>query len=374
MHLLVIRFSALGDVAMTVPVLDTIARKRPDLRITVLSRPFVRPLFAGMPQNVSFMGADLKSEFRGVWGIWKLFRHLRNLHIDCIVDLHDVLRTKLLRSLFLFSGTSVASIHKGRKEKRGLVDSKGKRPLSPLASSFERYADTFLRAGIPEAALPEVTHCRGKGCFHSIFGEGKGSITDFSDVVGERDNRYWIGIAPFAAHAGKILPAETIGHVIAHFASRTDCHLFLFGGGEHEKAQMEYWSKEFNNVTSMAGKLKLNGELALMSHLDVMVSMDSANMHLASLVGTPVVSVWGATHPAAGFMGWGQDETHAVQMPLACRPCSIYGNLPCKLNDYACLRTINAEQVIEKINTILSSKGKHENNSQSRIQESRVLY
>lgn len=357
MHLLVIRFSALGDVAMTIPVLDTIARKRPDLRITVLSRPFVRPLFAGMPQNVTFMGADLKNEFKGVWGVWKLFRHLKKLHIDCVVDLHDVLRTKLLRFLFLLSGTSVASIYKGRKEKRSLVNNKGKRPLSPLASAFERYANTFLRADISEAALPEVAHCQKSGCFHSIFGESKGNTTAFRNAVGEPDGRHWIGIAPFAAHAGKILPAETIGHVITHFASRTDCRLFLFGGGEREKAQMDSWSKGLNNVTSMAGKLKLDGELALMSHLDVMVSMDSANMHLASLVGTPVVSVWGSTHPAAGFMGWGQDEAHAVQMPLACRPCSIYGNLPCKRNDYACLRTINAEQIIEKINLILSSKG-----------------
>ena len=86
-----------------------------------------------------------------------------------------------------------------------------------------------------------------------------------------------------------------------------------------------------------------------MSYIDVMVSMDSANMHLASLVGTTVVSVWGATHPYAGFMGWNQKEENAVQVTLPCRPCSIFGNKPCRRGDYACLRQIEPSDIIQKI-------------------------
>lgn len=360
MHLLVIRFSALGDVAMTVPVIDTIARKRPDLRITVLSRPFVRPLFSNMPQNVTFLGVDLKSEFKGTWGIWKLFRHLRALHIDRIVDLHDVLRTKALRFLFTLCGTPAAHIHKGRAEKRRLVSRKDGEAIHPLPSSFERYADVFRRSGISEASLPEVSDSTYSGCFHSIYGPDKGNVQLFSNITGLPDGKHWIGIAPFAAHAGKILPPQTMGRVITNLAARPDCRLFLFGGGASERAQMERWSEGLNNVMPMAGKLKLDEELALMSHLDVMVSMDSANMHLASLVGTPVISVWGATHPAAGFMGWGQDEVLAVQTDSTCRPCSIYGNRPCKRNDYVCLNAISAEQITEKIYQIIRRTYHHE--------------
>ena len=205
--------------------------------------------------------------------------------------------------------------------------------------------------------LPEVFHGLTAGSFRSVYGNGKGDIKSFCHIVGAPNDQHWIGIAPFAAHVGKILPAETIGQVITHLAARTDYRIFLFGGGEREKALMEHWSQGLDNVTSMAGKLKLDGELALMSHLDLMVSMDSANMHLASLVGIPVISIWGATHPAAGFMGWGQEEEHTIQVPLACRPCSIYGNRPCKRGDYACLHSIRAEQIIEKIDMVLSSKG-----------------
>lgn len=357
MHLLVIRFSALGDVAMTVPVIDTIARKRPDLHITVLSRPFASPLFASMPPNVSFVGADLKKEYKGLKGLCRLFVRLRKKRIDRVIDLHDVLRTKLLRCLFTLSGTPSTHIRKGRKEKKRLVKGGGNKGLETLPSSFERYATAFYQAGITEAMLPEVFHGLTAGSFRSVYGNGKGDVKSFCHIVGVPNNQHWIGIAPFAAHVGKIIPAETISQVISHLAARTDYRIFLFGGGDREEALMEHWSQGLNNVTSMAGKLKLDGELALMSHLDLMVSMDSANMHLASLVGIPVISIWGATHPAAGFMGWGQKEGHAIQVPLACRPCSIYGNRPCKRGDYACLHSIRAEQIIEKIDMVLSSKG-----------------
>jgi ADP-heptose:LPS heptosyltransferase len=93
-----------------------------------------------------------------------------------------------------------------------------------------------------------------------------------------------------------------------------------------------------------------------MSHLDVMLSMDSANMHLASLTATPVVSVWGATHPYAGFMGWNQDPENVIQVSLECRPCSIYGQKPCMRGDYACLNNIAPETIVERINKILSKK------------------
>ena len=96
-------------------------------------------------------------------------------------------------------------------------------------------------------------------------------------------------------------------------------------------------------------------ELIIMSHLDVMLSMDSANMHLASLTATPVVSVWGATHPYAGFMGFRQKEENAVQIDLECRPCSIFGQKPCQRGDYACMNNIPPERITERIISIINN-------------------
>ena len=82
---------------------------------------------------------------------------------------------------------------------------------------------------------------------------------------------------------------------------------------------------------------------------ELWVSMDSANMHLASLVGTRVVSIWGGTHPYAGFLGWNQKAENCIQLDMPCRPCSVYGNKSCLRSDYACLNGIAPNQILEKL-------------------------
>lgn len=344
MKLLVIRLSALGDVAMTVPVIATLARQYPNLEITVISRPFVSPLFEQMPANVHFRGVDVNS-YKGFRGLFRLFRELkREGNYDAIADLHDVLRSKILRILFMLSKAKVAHINKGRKEKKALINRRHK-IMKQLPSSFVRYETVFRTLGYPV-----------KTDFHSIFGEEKGDSSLFQSVTGSpEDGKYWIGIAPFAAHKGKTLPDNTIIELIRDLSTHNNWRIFLFGGGRRESGLLEQWAKISPNVQSLAGKLKLSEELALMSHLDVMVSMDSANMHLASLTGTPVISIWGATHPFAGFMGWKQSTDNAIQMDLPCRPCSIFGNKPCLRKDYACLTSITPDVIVRHIKHIINA-------------------
>lgn len=342
MKLLALRFSAFGDVAMTVPVLTALANQYPQLEITVLSRPFMQPLFAGAPSNIHFKGVNV-NEYKGMVGLLQLFRELKKENYDAIADLHDVLRSKVLRTLFFISGAKVAHIDKGRKEKKALVRPRHK-VLKQLPSSFTRYEEVFEKLGYPI-----------KTVFRSIFGKEKGDFSLFQSVTGAADGKHWIGIAPFAAHKGKMLPEATVTGLIQELATYSNWRIFLFGGGKAEKDLLECWAENYPNVQSLAGKLKLNEELALISHLDVMVSMDSANMHLASLTGIPVVSVWGATHPFAGFMGWGQSIDNAVQIDLPCRPCSIFGNKPCLRKDYACLTNITPEMIARHIKHIINA-------------------
>lgn len=337
MRLLVVRFSALGDVAMTVPVLHSLARRYPQLHITVVSRPFVEPLFASLPSNVRFRGVDVKC-YPGLVGLWRLFRELRREGVDAVADLHDVLRTQVLRTLFRLAGKRTASIDKGRSDRRALVRQGARRMLRQLPTSFNRYEAVFARLGYPVQTD-----------FRSIYPSGRGEVTLFQQVTGSPDGKRWIGLAPFAAHRGKMLPAATVEVLVSRLAGQPGIRLFLFGGGPREREVLECLSAAHVNVQSVAGRIKLDGELALMSHLDVMLSMDSANMHLASLVGTRVVSVWGATHPFAGFLGWGQRQADSVQLAMPCRPCSIFGNKPCLRGDYACLTGISVEQLVERV-------------------------
>lgn len=341
MKLLVIRFSALGDVAMTIPVIYSLANRYPDLNITVLSKQFVSPLFTNCPKNVRFYGIDLNL-YKGINGLFRLFRELKKEQFDAVADLHNVLRSMILRIFFKLDGTKTAYIDKGRAEKKVLTRSNHK-ILKQLRTSFERYANVFKALGYPFEME-----------FDSIYKE-KGDVNLFKSIANLDKKNHWIGFAPFAAHKGKVLPIETVKLLIDKLAANPKNQIFLFGGGEKEKIQLEILAGDSEQVTAVAGKLKMNGELALMSYLDVLVSMDSANMHLASLVGTPVISIWGATHPYAGFMGWNQKQENAVQIDLPCRPCSIFGNKPCHRKDYACLYKIQTDTILQKINHIIES-------------------
>ena len=342
-RILVIRFSAIGDVAMTVPAVYSLATQYPQHEITVLSRKNMESLFQGLPSNVHFIGADLAGEHKSLSGLGKLFSLLKNRHFDYVADLHNVLRTKYICLRFILLSIPTAAICKGRGGKHKLVRRYHK-VFEKQDSSFERYADVFKKLGFPIALA-----------FTSIYGNSKGDFSQIESVVGTKASQKWIGIAPFAKHKGKIYPLVLQEKVVAHFATNPKVRVFLFGGGEEEQAVLDRWATKYPTVTSMIGKLKMDTELNLISHLDVMLTMDSANMHFASLVNTPAVSIWGATHPYAGFMGWGQLTANAIQADLSCRPCSVFGQKPCFRGDYACLYGITPEQVIAKIEKVTLS-------------------
>ncbi len=340
-HILVIRFSSIGDVAMTVPVVYSLAAQYPHCHVTVLSRNTLAQLFERMPDNVSFRGVDLEGKHKGLWEMECLYRELKKEKFDAVADFHDVLRSKYLRWRFQVAGVKVACVDKGRKGKRKLVRRKNKE-LVCQKSAFYRYADVLKALGYPV-----------KVDFLSVFGDEKGNIRYVNLPRSEKGAAKWIGGAPIAAHEGKIYPLSGQQRVVSRLSRREGTKIFLLGGGEKEIETLEDWAEKYPNVISTAGKLTLSTELALMSHLDVMLSMDSANMHLASLVNVPVISIWGATHPYAGFMGWKQLPDRAVQVELPCRPCSVYGNKPCYRKDYACLRGISSDKVVQCIENVI---------------------
>ena len=349
-HILVIRFSSLGDVAMTVPVVYAVARRYPDVRITVLSRSYARPLFEDLAPNVNFMVADIKGEYRGFRGLNALYRRLVAKQFTHVADLHSVLRSGYLRLRFNLGRFKVNHLEKHRKSRRRLVAQKGK-VRCQLPTSFENYFEVFRQLGFPVE----------QSDFRSIFPPEGGNLNLLPKAVGpKRSWEQWIGIAPFAAHQGKIYPKEKMLEVIRLLADRyPKARFFLFGRGKEEEEVFTQWEKQLPQCLNVGQHLEtLHQELILMSYLDAMISMDSANMHLASLTATPVVSVWGATDPLAGFMGWGQSRDNAVSLDLDCRPCSIYGQKPCRYGDYRCLTGIKPETIAERVAAVINRKSK----------------
>ena len=326
----------MGDVAMCVPVVWSLAKKYNDLEIIFLSRKNFAPMFATCPDNVRFVGIDLKKDYKGIAGLNRLYKEIRSWEIDAYADFHDVLRTKYLRFRSLFSSIRTIKIDKGRSEKRRLIN-KGAIKSEALTTTIERYKAVLEQLGFDF----EID-------FHSILADTT-LPAEVSAITGEKTCR-WIGIAPFAAHKGKILPLEKTEALVKSLTEQ-GAKVFLFGAGDKEKAILENWQTKYPQTISTAGKLGgLSIELLLISNLDCMVSMDSANMHLASLVGTRTVSIWGATHPAAGFLGYGQRPDDAMQIALPCRPCSIYGNKECRIKEkYKCLNDIDIQKIAHKV-------------------------
>lgn len=337
--ILVTRFSSMGDVAMTVPVLKNVLNQNHDLEIIFVSRPFFDPFFQNI-ERLSFLPIDLNKDYKGIYGLYRLSKRLKKERFDAYIDLHNVLRTKVIRFFLYFSVDKIACLNKGRKEKKKLTRKKNK-ILRPLKTSFERYADVFRKLNIP-VNLKKL-HNQKKTPLSSSLRE-KASFDP---------SKKHLGIAPFAKHKAKMYPVDRIKKVIVSLSKNDEIQIFLFGGGEEEQKSMEKIAKEYPNTINLAGKMDLYEELALISHLDLMFSMDSANMHLASLLNIPVVSFWGATHPYAGFMGYGQTEKNAIQRNLSCRPCSVYGNKLCWRGDWACLE-VREEKITEKIKNTIS--------------------
>lgn len=298
---------------MLVPIVRAMAEAYPEMEITMLSQQYMEDLFADMPKNVHFHGVDLKKEsLRAiVAGLGKY---------DYVADMHGVWRSRYIRMAMRLRGAKVATIQKGRFARFLLTHGMRRKPLLPIVTLYRG-----------------VLYCLG---FSSDESE-MSPIRIRADVA-----KNGIGIAPFAAHEGKCYSLERMERVVAELSRRGE-KIVLFGS-KAEAEVLEKWAEKYEGVESVAGKKSLREELELMQGLRVMVSMDSANMHLASLVGTRVVSIWGATHPKAGFLGIGQSENDCVQRDLKCRPCSIYGKKKCKFGDYRCLN-IEPEEIVAKV-------------------------
>jgi len=333
----------MGDVAMTVPVLRALAHHYPELKLTVISRPFFQPFFNDIP-NLHFFAFDEKKRHKGIVGLWRLFQDLKALHIDAFADLHNVLRSKVMRTLFALSGKKVAFVDKGRVEKKALTRAENK-IFQPLTTMFERHQLVLECLGFPiDLSRPQFPV------------KAEISQPELATIVSQ-SNRL-IGIAPFAQYDSKVYPLDLMQKVIDALASHKNSTIFLFGGGQKEKEQLQSLVGNKTNVLNMAGKIPFQEELNLISNLDVMLSMDSGNGHIAAMLGIPVVTLWGATHPFAGFLPFNQTLDNALvsdrnQYPNL--PTSVYGNK--KVAGYEnAMRTILPEQVLARIEEVLKDK------------------
>lgn len=317
---------------MSLHALRALRNTYPDLKITVATKARFARFYSVIP-DVDILQLPPDGSFKSLMA---LVRAARESGTDCVADIHNTLRGKFIRNVMCLYGAKIAVLDKMRPERRRLV-SRNHGGLVPMRHNVLRFCDVFARLGFP---VPEPSVSRVRNKIPAAFGEKTGR---------------WAGFAPFASTCMKIYPEEGRRRLVEQMAGEFD-KLFIFTGPGREKEFALEMAFSYPNVVSVFGNTDIWGEMDLMSNLDIMVTMDSSAMHMASVVGTPVVSVWGATHPAAGFYAYGSDpDKTAVQVDLDCRPCSIYGEGKCRRGDFKCLSSISPEMIMEKVRQVLSS-------------------
>jgi ADP-heptose:LPS heptosyltransferase len=332
MRILVQRFSALGDIVLLLPILQALKKSHPRVEIAFLSRPFAAPLIQGL--DLQFIGADLTGAHKGFWGLKKLSGEImHNFDPDLIIDAHSVLRSKVLNSLFRLRGVKVFSLKKDRRSRKLLL-TKGPEAKKHWPTMSELHLDTFKRAGFH---FPFDRNNIPKSPF-----ELKASHLEWWAKVKKPQN---IGIAPKAKHRSKQWPREKFLEVMRENKDSGIC-FFLFGGPEEQKELQSLGEESGACFELVAGKFSLDQELGLMKKLDLVLALDSSNMHLAAWSGTKVVSIWGGTHPSAGFAPY-ENELNMISLSpkLNCMPCSVFGKGQCHRGDWACMQKLSVKNV-----------------------------
>lgn len=342
--IVVYRFSALGDVALALPVLRGVLDHHQDIRIIFVTREKFFPIFHGI-DRLELFSADLKGRHKGVRGLFRLYSELVKMaKPDLVIDLHQVLRSQVLNFYFSLNHIPVRRYRKGRKEKHKAL---GNKAFNHLPHTIDRYSQVFYKnsfqLNLPEPPVINISEESIKECKEFLIRNSiQGRI---------------LAIAPFAAHVTKMWDTNLIEQLIEMIIQKHDFTIVLVGGGIEEELILRTIASHHTGCVVLANQISLGGELALFSEVKAAVAMDSSNMHLFSLLGIPTVSIWGATHPKLGFSPYQQtDSTFCLPEGhlLPCQPCSVYGSIPCRFQNIACMDQITVNQVYKTLLPYLS--------------------
>ncbi|MEL6731469.1 MAG: glycosyltransferase family 9 protein [Bacteroidota bacterium] len=339
-HFLVIRLSAMGDVVLAAQVIRQVLMQHPNIVLHMVTRPAYQAFFQGV-ERIQFITPDLYGKHKGLTGLYRLAREIQKEQpVEGVIDLHDVLRSIILRQSLSLHGIKTASINKDRKARKSLTQKEHK-DRTPLTSIIDRMAEVFQQLALPIQVDTRVAHA---------------SDYPFSFPLPEGIR---IGIAPSASTQEKTYPPHLMREVVMQLLAK-GYHIFALGGGKADQETFVDWQTLAHNDHLHDGmKYALPEQLGLMAKLDLMLTMDSSNMHMARLLGIPVLSIWGATHPAGGYAPFGvEDERMFIQMPveeITCRPCSIFGNKACFRERMYCMEGISPDEVVHRIDQYVRS-------------------
>lgn len=335
-HILVIHLGALSSTAMSVHALRGLVRDFDNLKITVLIPRAHLPLFRGV-EGLEFIFVD-EPKYVGLKGRLRLWRDIQRLGVDAIADLAAGPLSRLLS--FSFTPWRRKTRHLIRRNLEGKALTRKYRKVmvqqAPLAT---RSRDLFGSLGLPFCMPAPVRRCRPV------------EIPRVVEILAGEKHANWVGIAPLSPYHGTCYPIPSSARLVELLAERYE-KVFVFGSGDYQRQFAEGMQQLHPNVISVVGRTSLDEQMDILAMLDAVVSVDGDILRIASLVGTPVVSLWGATHPFLESSGYGQDPRNAIQQDLPCRPCSTSGRRRCLFGNYECMHSIDPEEVFRRVKSV----------------------
>jgi len=317
---LIVRFSAIGDILLTTPLLRAIRTRHPGARIAVLTKEQYVPLLSDNPHVSEVLGVGPRD------GVLAIAERIRGVRYSHLLDLHGNLRSHALRRL---APGPWRSYDKHTLERALLITAKRDRYGAYLAVP-ERYFEAAKElevepdGGPPDFFISEQADCR--------------AAERLVDLELGRE-RPIVAIAPGAAHATKRWPTEHWVELVGRI-TETGADVAILGGADDvEVATGILRAAGGANVGILAGALGLQETGAVIRRSEVLISGDTGVMHMATGVGTPVVALFGPTVRQFGFFPY-RSASSVVELQLPCRPCSAHGSRRCPLGHHHCMRQI----------------------------------
>ncbi|RZK20335.1 MAG: glycosyltransferase family 9 protein [Hymenobacter sp.] len=319
MKILVLRFSSIGDIVLTTPVVRQLKTQVPGAQVHFATKPAYRSLLEANPyvDRTHVLSGSLR----------ELVRELRAERFDFIVDLHNNLRTQLIR--LQLPGVLGRAFDKLNFQKWLLVNFKINQ--LPPVHIVDRY-----RA----AAAPFGIRDDGGGLDYFI---PPGQEVDVAAVLpaGFRAGQY-VAVAIGAQHATKRLPPEKLIELVAKLAPRP---VVLLGGPEDESTghiielafQKALRSLTHPLIYNACGQFTLHQSASLVQQSAFVVSHDTGLMHIAAAFGKEIFSVWGNTVPQFGMYPYRTPFQALEVLGLPCRPCSKIGFAKCPQGHFRCM-------------------------------------
>jgi heptosyltransferase-2 len=329
--ILVLRYSSLGDVALTNPALDLIARSFPDAKVYFATKP----AFAPAVQNHPALTAIVPLERRGLFGLWGHLHRLKELKPDLVLDLHDSLRSHIVA--FFLNKSRVLVYDKEAVSRRLIVHHLRQ---APSLHTIQKYLKPLESLGLPMPARVQFTV--------SINRKDQSYLREFLQRRRISPSQQVVGIGPGSLWATKRWLPERYAELASRLVEDYHCKLFWFGSQGEAPLIRQIQSQMRVNSTdrglNLAEDQDLEQSIALLGRCDLFIGNDSGLTHLASGRGARVVVIFGSTTPALGFAPWGP-HTVVERAGLSCRPCDAHGRSSCPLGHFKCMNDLTVEMV-----------------------------